>query len=243
VSRPIERGPATEKQVAFAVTVVWGTEYVRPIADAFRRDGSRATFFLGGEWAQAHPREARFLRDLDMEIASHGDRHRHVGHLSLEENLVEIDRAGAAIEAASGVRPRLYAPAYGEISPEVLRAAQLRHLPVILWTIDTIDWRTSMDPGTIRERVLSRLEPGAIILMHPTDRTLQALPGLLADVKARGYRTVTVSRLLGLPAASDSDRKGVRAGPGTHAAQAGAVLGRAEEGVAAAPRVSAAGAP
>ncbi|MCL6596294.1 MAG: polysaccharide deacetylase family protein [Firmicutes bacterium] len=192
----IERGPAEVRAVAFACNVVWGTPYVLPIARAFRQAGGRLTFFLGGRWAASHPSEARALAAMGMEIASHGDAHRHVGRLSLVDNLTEIDRANAAIEAATGVRPRLYAPAYGEVSGAVLEAAALRSMPVVLWSVDTVDWRPSHTPEIIRRRVLARLSPGAIVLIHPTDRTLAALPALLQEIRARGYALTTVSDLM-----------------------------------------------
>jgi peptidoglycan/xylan/chitin deacetylase (PgdA/CDA1 family) len=182
--------------MAFACNVVWGTPYVLPIARAFRQADSRATFFLGGAWAAAHPAEARALRRMGMEIASHGYGHRHVASLSLEDNLREIDRANVAIWSATGVMPHLYAPAYGELSAAVRRAAALRTMPVVLWSVDTIDWRTWHTPAIIRERVLRRAEPGSIVLIHPTDRTLAALPGLIRALRRGGYRLTTVSALL-----------------------------------------------
>jgi peptidoglycan/xylan/chitin deacetylase (PgdA/CDA1 family) len=192
----VERGPAEVRAVAFACNVVWGTPYVLPIAQAFRQAGGRLTFFLGGRWAASHPAEARALVAMGMEIASHGDAHRHVGQLSLTDNLAEIDRANAAIEAATGVRPRLYAPAYGEVSTAVLEAAARRSMPVVLWSVDTVDWRPWHTPDVIRRRVLARLSPGAIVLIHPTDRTLAALPSLLEEIRARGYALTTVSDLM-----------------------------------------------
>lgn len=193
---PIEHGPANVKAVAFACNVVWGTEHVLPIAKAFQAAGAKATFFLGGQWAAHHPAEAKELAAMGMEIASHGDAHRHVASLSLEGNLAEIDRANQSIESATGVKPRLYAPAYGEVNETVRRAAQMRGMPLVMWSIDTIDWRTWHTPDIIRSRVLSRLAPGAIVLTHPTDRTLAALPGLLSAIRAQGYRVETVSDLL-----------------------------------------------
>lgn len=182
--------------MAFACNVVWGGEYVLPIARAFAAAHSRATFFLGGAWASGHPAEARQLRAMGMEIASHGYGHRHVASLSLDANLAEIDRANAAIRAATGVTPRLYAPAYGEVNATVREAARLRSMPVALWTIDTVDWRPWHTPDVIRGRVLQRARPGAIVLIHPTERTLAALPDLIAALRGRGYRLTTVSDLI-----------------------------------------------
>jgi peptidoglycan/xylan/chitin deacetylase (PgdA/CDA1 family) len=195
----VYRGAPDRRAVAFACNVVWGDPYVLPIAQAFRQAGMRATFFLGGAFAKDHPELMRALVSLGMELGNHGWGHRHVGELSLAANEAEIERAAQAIFAATGVRTTLYEPAYGELSRAVLAAAAALHHTVVLWTIDTVDWRSWHTPDIIRARVLDRLEPGAIILIHPTPRTLAALPGILSALRQRGYTAVTVSELLRPP--------------------------------------------
>lgn len=215
LAAPIEHGPSNVRAMAFACNVVWGTQYVLPIARAFQAVHGRATFFLGGAWAAAHPAEARRLRSMGMEIASHGHSHRHVASLSLDENLAEIDRANAAIRAATGATPRLYAPAYGEVNATVREAAAARSMPVVLWSIDTIDWRAWQTAPVIERRVLARAAPGAIVLIHPTDRTLAALPHLLAALRREGYRLTTVSDLL-QPGAGGTTSRPPTAAIGVH---------------------------
>ena len=188
--------PTTRPVVAFTVNVVWGSEYLPSIVRALQAQGAKATFFLGGKWAAAHPDLARMLVKEGMAIGSHGDGHRHVGSLGVADNVREIALADEKIARATGVHPKLYAPAYGELSPAVHEAASRQGVRVVMWSIDTIDWRTWHTPDIIRGRVMSHLRPGAIVLMHPTDRTLAALPQLLADLRARGYRVVSVQEML-----------------------------------------------
>ena len=188
--------PTTRPVIALTVNVVWGSEYVQPIVAALKAQGAHATFFLGGQWAEKHPDLARMLRQEGMEIGSHGDAHRHVGSLGVADNVREIAVADEKIARATGVHPTLYAPAYGELSPAVFEAAKQEGVRVVMWSIDTIDWRTWHTPDIIKSRVLARLKPGAIVLMHPTDRTAAALPGLLKELKARGYQVVGVQELL-----------------------------------------------
>jgi peptidoglycan/xylan/chitin deacetylase (PgdA/CDA1 family) len=70
---------------------------------------------------------------------------------------------------------------------------------MVLWTVDTSDYRR---PGTaaIVHSIVSRAKPGAIILMHDAGgnraETVAALPKVIAQLRARGYRLVTVPRLL-----------------------------------------------
>lgn len=70
----------------------------------------------------------------------------------------------------------------------------------IMWSIDTIDWRGDSS-NTIVQRVMSKISPGAIILMHTgagAIGTLKALPVVINNLKAKGYRFVTTSQLLNL---------------------------------------------
>jgi|SRR5579875_1492517 len=185
------------KLVALGVNVVWGTQYVEPMLRELVRAHAAATFFLGGRWAEENPALAGRIARAGMEIGNHGFDHRHQSLLSFDENLKEMTRAARAIELATGVRPTLFAPPYGEYNPTVLKAAAELHLTLVMWTIDTIDWRPSSSPALIAERIQKKLRPGAIILMHPTERTVEALKGLLASLARDGYRVVTVSALLG----------------------------------------------
>ncbi|MGC8486986.1 MAG: polysaccharide deacetylase family protein [Clostridia bacterium] len=195
-SGPVYSVRTSQKLVALGINVVWGTEYVGPLLHALKSDSATATFFLGGAWTEANPALARTLAAAGMEIGNHGFQHRHQSLLNFDENLNEITRASRAIELATGVRPALFAPPYGEYNQTVLRAVQSLHLTLVMWTIDTIDWRPSSSPGLITERVLKKVRPGAIILMHPTERTKDALPGLLKTLRQDGYKVVSISALL-----------------------------------------------
>ena len=64
-----------------------------------------------------------------------------------------------------------------------------------MWTANSGDWALP-PPNVVTERVLARAQPGAIILLHNgTLNTVRALPGILSELKRRGYNLVTVSQL------------------------------------------------
>lgn len=193
---PVYRVLTSNRAMALTINVVWGTEFVGPILKTFQHEHVKATFMLGGAWAARHPDLVMALNRAGMELGNHGYAHRHVSLLSLEQNLREIERTNEAIAAVTGTLPKVFAPPYGEVNPTVLKAARQAGMPLIMWTIDTIDWRPSSTPAVIAARVLGRASPGAIVLMHPTERTVEALPTIVRDLKARGYRLETVSDLL-----------------------------------------------
>ncbi|HBQ96778.1 MAG TPA: polysaccharide deacetylase, partial [Sulfobacillus sp.] len=68
--------------------------------------------------------------------------------------------------------------------------------PLVMWTIDTIDWRPSSQVTYMVNKVLQNAAPGSIVLMHPTDRTVAALNQIVQGLRSQGYQLVTVSQLL-----------------------------------------------
>ena len=193
---PIYRVATTKRVVALTVNVVWGTQYVGPILHIMQGDRVRGTFMLGGAWATAHPELVRAIQSARMELGNHGYAHRHVNQLSYQQNLAEIERTNTAVAGITGVLPKVFAPPYGEYNATVLRAAAAANMPLIMWTIDTVDWHPSSSSSLIVDRVLRKLTPGAIVLMHPTERTVDALPDVIAGIKRRNYQFLTVSKLL-----------------------------------------------
>lgn len=195
---PVYRVQTAHRAMALTINVVWGTEYVPRLMTELKQAHVPATFMLGGAWAKAHPELVKaMVRDGD-ELGNHGWSHRHPNQLSYSANVTDIERTNGAIRAITGVTPRIYAPPYGEFNTTVLQAAQAAHTTLVMWTIDTIDWRPLSSPAYMVSKVRRLAAPGSLILMHPTDRTVIALPQIIQQLKAQGYRLVTVSRLLQL---------------------------------------------
>lgn len=67
---------------------------------------------------------------------------------------------------------------------------------VIMWSKDTIDWRDH-DENVVYKRATENVEGGELILMHPKEHTLKALPRILSYYEKEGLKTVTVSQNIG----------------------------------------------
>jgi peptidoglycan/xylan/chitin deacetylase (PgdA/CDA1 family) len=65
----------------------------------------------------------------------------------------------------------------------------------VLWTLDTVDWKHP-PASSIVLKIRTRVEPGSLILMHPTDSSSEALPGMIAAIKQKGLALGTVSETL-----------------------------------------------
>ena len=172
------------------------------ILDTLHAKGVRTTFFLMGWWAEREPDLVRRMAADGHEIASHGYRIFDLTQASDAEVIADLERAETAIQAITGRTTRpLWSPSAGYRDSRVRQlAASLGYRP-IYWTVDSGDWRRDVTAEEVRGRVLSEAINGAIIVMHfdsprTADTIAAGLPGIVDELRAAGYRLVTVSELI-----------------------------------------------
>ncbi|WP_081410857.1 polysaccharide deacetylase family protein [Desulfotruncus alcoholivorax] len=198
IAEPIYHGNENFKSIALTCNVFWGEEYIGRMLEILEEKDVKATFYIGGTWAEKFPDLVKKINEKGHEIGSHGYSHPHPDQLSVDGNKKDISRAEEIIRELTGERPKLYAPPYGERGPALLQAAGELGYQTVLWSIDTIDWQLP-DPGVIKERVISKAHNGGIVLMHPTAPTVKALPEIIDTLRERGYQIVTVGEMLKTP--------------------------------------------
>ena len=174
-------------------------EFTPPILDALAEAGVRATFFALGRQVRAHPEIARRIVAEGHELASHGDDHRLLtfeGPTGIAHQLRALDEA---VVGATGAAPApLFRAPHGFRSPFLVPVARRLGYRVVGWTAGV--WDTAK-PGIERivDRSVSRLYPGAILLLHDADgsgndddrsQTVQALDILLSQLADAGWTFV-----------------------------------------------------
>lgn len=192
---PIYKGSETEKKVAFACNVVWGNEYLPDMLSEFKKNNIRISFFIGGDWADKNKELLMRIHADNHEIGNHGYNHLRHTQISEEKNKEEIIKTEEVINNIIGVKTELFAPPYGDVNKKVAKIAEGLGYKVIMWSIDTIDWNTK-DYTKILERVNKKIHNGAIILMHPTESTVKALPIMINNLVNNNYDIVPVSEVL-----------------------------------------------
>jgi probable sporulation protein (polysaccharide deacetylase family) len=192
---PIYQGSTKEQKVAFACNVFWGEEYLPAMFDIFEAENIHITFFLGGSWVNKHAELVKEMAAKGHELGNHSLTHPHPNALTKQDNKEQITKTEAAIYNLTGTTTRLYAPPYGEFNQTVLQAADELGYQTIMWTVDTIDWQRPA-PEVIIARVLKKVRNDAIILMHPTAPTAEALPALIKELKQSGFAIVPVSAII-----------------------------------------------
>jgi probable sporulation protein (polysaccharide deacetylase family) len=191
----IYQGRTGQNSVALTFNVDWGEEYLPSILQTLKENQVPATFMVTGRWAKLNPELVLRMAEEGHEIGNHGYFHTHPNQLGRSELEEEICRTEEVVEKICAKKPRVFAPPYGEFNQRVLETAESLEYPVIMWTLDTIDWRRP-PTSTIVNRVNQGVKPDCIVLMHPTDPTAQALPQILAFLKEKGYLLMTVSEII-----------------------------------------------
>jgi len=170
------------------------------ILDALKRECVRATFFLLGRNAAAHPELAKRELAEGHTVAHHSFRHPLLDHMGQAAAEAEIDHGFAAVEAAlygrPATRPRtpfFRFPGFAA-TPALLDRLAARGIVVFGADLWASDWNP-MSPNQELGQILERLEAahGGIVLLHDTkQRTVAMLPAFLRSLKVGGYRIVHV---------------------------------------------------
>ena len=159
-----------------------------------------ATFFVSGRWALARPEAVRRLAAEPLfEIANHTFHHPHLTRSDdgrIRDELVTTD---AVLEKLAGRAPRWFRPPYGEVDGRVSRIAAEVGLGTVSFDVVSGDPTPGMTVARMVRAVLDRARRGSIVVMHANHRsfpTAEAVPEIIAGLRARGLEPVTVSRLL-----------------------------------------------
>ncbi|MDI3299265.1 MAG: polysaccharide deacetylase family protein [Bacillota bacterium] len=208
-ARPIFYARTTRRVLALTFDISWGSKVAPLVLDVLKQYRVHATFFLSGFWARQHPDLVRRMVADGHEIASHGDEHVDLDRLSREQVRRNLSIAERDIRSVVDVRPRFLRPPNGAYDAMVVETARQLGYETVIWSVDSLDWKRP-GPEAIVRRVTSLVFPGAIVLFHASDSapdTPVALPTVLANLKARGYRAVPLGELLKeAPPARDDPR-------------------------------------
>jgi peptidoglycan/xylan/chitin deacetylase (PgdA/CDA1 family) len=166
-----------------------------------------ATFFVTGDFAARDPAAVRRIVADGHRLGNHSATHPHFTRLSAAAVRSQLRQAEAAIRAAGAADPRpLFRFPYGDRDSHTIGVVNAAGWVCVRWTVDTLGWKGT-DAGVTLDEVVSRVvttaQPGQIVLMHvgsiPDDGSTldaDALPAVIAGLRARGYGFVTLDASL-----------------------------------------------
>jgi peptidoglycan-N-acetylglucosamine deacetylase len=181
----------------------WGTPPTTDFINLLAKYHAPGTFFeIGDQISEFDPTgavERRMLADGDM-IGNHTWTHPEMTGLSAAAQTSELTMTNDAIRRATGFEPCLWRPPYGDTNVPLESLARSLGMTTIYWDIDPRDWSL---PGTgeIEGNIIANARNGGITEMHfgggPRYETLDALPDIIDTLRARGYKFVTLTQMLG----------------------------------------------
>lgn len=203
----VEWGFLTQERAKFGIAS--GDPFVKEIVLTFD-DGPRehgmqeissalgdvkATFFLVGKFADRYSNITLMLRNNGHEIANHTYTHPRLYRLWVEKIVREAERCDEVLESLNIRKTRFLRPPGGHFNMKIFNAMRRMNLKLGLWSLNTADY-TGRPAEEIVRLVLSSVKPGDIILMHSgTPNTVEALPKIIEELKARGFHFVRLEEL------------------------------------------------
>jgi peptidoglycan/xylan/chitin deacetylase (PgdA/CDA1 family) len=173
--------------------------YTQQLVSVLNQMNAPATFFEVGAGEQYFSAGTREIVAGGYQIEDHTWSHPMMSQLSASDQRSQITSEAREITKFGAPYPRLFRPPYGAWNNETLRILKQHRMLMVLWTVDTSDYRL---PGSdsIVNTVVGGAKPGAIFLMHDAGgnraETIAALPKIITDLRARGYKLVTVPKLI-----------------------------------------------
>ncbi len=177
-------------------------EVTPKVLDILRERGVRATFFLIGKYADRHPDVVRRIVADGHAVGCHSYEHSYLfWALPARRLLRDVRASKAAVEAASGMPCRWFRAPVGMKSCLLHPVLDRFGLELVSWEVRFLK-RLTDDSERLARRLRRRVSPGSVLLLHDGhDRRpdgnpaiVDALPRVLAELDAMGYRCVLLSR-------------------------------------------------
>ncbi|MDQ0914177.1 polysaccharide deacetylase family protein [Paenibacillus sp. V4I5] len=196
------RGSAQEKKVALTFDDGPDTRFTPKVLDALKASQVKATFFVLGVQANAHPDIIRRIVKEGHVIGNHSYSHANLPKLTADKFQSQIISTESVLQGLIGYAPKLIRPPYGAINEEQVRWIADHHYLIVNWNVDSLDWK-SLNSDQVLNNIMQQTKPGSIILQHSggadsqdLSGTVQAIGPLISKLKAAGYTFVTVPELL-----------------------------------------------
>jgi peptidoglycan-N-acetylmuramic acid deacetylase len=170
------------------------------ILDTLRKHDVKAAFFLVGHYIKTSPELVRRMTEEGHTVGNHTYSHPDMSKISDIENFrEEIVKLEDAFREATGREiDKYYRPPQGKFNEKNLRMARELGYSTVFWSLAYVDWQENSQPTRQEafEKLIPRLHPGAVLLLHSTSGTnADILDELLTEYKNMGYSFKTLDYL------------------------------------------------
>ena len=190
----------TDKVVYLTFDAGYENGHVSQILDTLKTHDTPAAFFILGHLCEACPDLVRRMADEGHLVCNHTYTHKNMTCAPQGELTVELTRLERACQSIGVTLSHYFRPPEGTFDRPMLQEAQSCGYQTIFWSFAYADWdnKKQPDPTWAKEKILSNIHNGAVILLHPTSATnAQILGDVICSLKSQGYRFGTLDELTG----------------------------------------------
>ncbi|MEV7331857.1 polysaccharide deacetylase family protein [Micromonospora sp. NPDC093244] len=172
------------------------------LLNVLRANGVRATMFNVGQNVQNNRSAAQAQVAAGMWVGNHSWNHSHMTSMSQSQMQSDLSQTSSAIQSATGSRPQLFRPPYGETNGTLQSVASSLGMRQVIWDVDSQDWNGASVSQIVSNA--SRLQSGQVILMHDgIQNTRDAIPQIMANLTSRNLCPGMISPSTGRAVAPD----------------------------------------
>jgi peptidoglycan/xylan/chitin deacetylase (PgdA/CDA1 family) len=176
--------------------------YTDQVLALLEREQVSATFFTIGRQAERYPDLVRRTLAAGHQVANHSYHHIPLVFQPPGRIDQEILNTDVLLTELGTPNPIAVRPPWGKRFLGLPLLLRRLHKPLIMWDVDSQDYAAGQSVVTIAQRVLAQVQPGSIVLFHDGGgdraRTVAASAQVIATLRDRGYRFVTIDQLLHL---------------------------------------------
>lgn len=177
------------------------SKYTPVLLDLLKRHGVKATFFVLGSKAERSPELIVRMHREGHLIGLHNYVHRTNGLMMPWKVRRQLARSAEIIRQITGETPQYYRPPWGVVN--LFDFMLSKRFQIVLWSLIVGDWLTRTGKHQIKQRLISQLRSGSVIVLHDSGETfgadadapehmLEALDEFLADTLSRGFTFVRI---------------------------------------------------
>ncbi|MDZ7359319.1 MAG: polysaccharide deacetylase family protein [candidate division KSB1 bacterium] len=199
----VAHGDRGEKKIALtfdACSTRLPSHYDERVTQVLVDTKTPATIFLGGKWMEDEPEHTKYLASLpQFELGNHTFLHPHMPQVSEERMREELRWTQEVMYTLTGRQAKFFRPPYGEYNDRVVKIAAAMGLTTVEFDLASGDPDAHITKEKLIEYVTNSAKNGSIIVMHINQRgwhTAEALPEIIAKLRARGFKLVTVGELI-----------------------------------------------
>lgn len=185
-------GDTNKKEIYITFDAGFENGNTERILDALKKHGVKATFFLVGNYFETQPKLVKRMAEEGHTIGNHTYSHPDMSKIGdIQSFQTELQKNEALYRDVLGSEmPKLYRPPQGKFCEENLKMAQQLRYSTVFWSLAYVDWYTEDQPTPEQafSKLLPRIHPGAVVLLHSTSSTnAEILDELLTKWEETGY--------------------------------------------------------